>query len=55
MNVPAFSVVAGTPAKIIKYRFSQNQIEQIEKSNWWEYEIDEAKNILSQLKNEIKI
>lgn len=34
-DVPAYAVVAGNPAKIIKYRFSSEIIEKIEKSEWW--------------------
>lgn len=40
-NVPPFAVVAGNPAKIIKYRFSQQVIDQITQSTWWEKDIDE--------------
>lgn len=54
INVPPFAVVAGSPAKIIKYRFSQEQIAKIEKSNWWKFGINEAKDIVSQLQEEIK-
>jgi virginiamycin A acetyltransferase len=42
-NVPPFAVVGGNPAKIIKYRFSQQVIDHITKSAWWEKDIDELK------------
>lgn len=35
-DVPAYAVVAGSPARIIKYRFDEETIEMIEKSKWWE-------------------
>lgn len=35
-DVPPYAVVGGVPAKVIKYRFSQNIIEKIEKSRWWD-------------------
>ncbi|MBW2940879.1 CatB-related O-acetyltransferase [Zhongshania sp. CAU 1632] len=34
-NVPKYAVVAGNPAKIVKYRFPEDVIEQIERTNWW--------------------
>lgn len=34
-NVLPYSVVAGNPAKFIKYRFSIDRIKEIESSQWW--------------------
>jgi serine acetyltransferase len=42
-DVPPFAVVGGNPAKIIKYRFSQDIIDEITKSAWWEKDIEELK------------
>ena len=42
-DVPHFAVVGGNPAKIIKYRFSQDIIDEITKSAWWEKDIEELK------------
>ncbi|MHB8139329.1 MAG: CatB-related O-acetyltransferase [Smithellaceae bacterium] len=42
-DVPPFAVVGGNPAKIIKYRFSQQVIDHITKSAWWKKDIDELK------------
>lgn len=42
-DIPPFAIVGGNPAKIIKYRFSQQIIEQITQSAWWEKDIDEIK------------
>jgi len=36
-NVQAYSVVVGVPAKKIKMRFSDELIERIEKSEWWNW------------------
>ncbi|WP_230545066.1 CatB-related O-acetyltransferase [Mucilaginibacter sp. UR6-11] len=54
-DVPPFAVAVGTPAKVIKYRFTPAQIAAIEDSNWWDYEIDEAKNRVAKLKAEFDI
>lgn len=34
-DVPPYAVVAGNPAKIIKMRFSENEISELEASQWW--------------------
>lgn len=45
-NVPAYAIVGGVPAKIIKYRFSPDIIETLEKSQWWNRSDEEIKKIL---------
>ena len=35
-DVPPYAIVGGVPAKIIKYRFSEEAIEKLEISKWWE-------------------
>ncbi|MGF7038578.1 CatB-related O-acetyltransferase [Mucilaginibacter lappiensis] len=35
-NVEPYSIVGGVPAKHIKYRFEQNQIEYLLNNKWWE-------------------
>ncbi len=47
-DVPPYSIVGGVPAKIIKYRFDENKIKEIEASNWWDW--DEEK-IISNIEN----
>ncbi|WP_000980277.1 CatB-related O-acetyltransferase [Vibrio mimicus] len=34
-DIPAYAVVAGVPAKIIRYRFDAKKKMQIEASKWW--------------------
>jgi len=34
-SVPAYAIVAGTPAKIIKYRFDEGRIQKLLDSKWW--------------------
>lgn len=36
-DVPPYAIVGGVPAKIIKYRFNQEQIEELEKICWWNW------------------
>lgn len=35
-DVPPYAVVAGVPAKIIRYRFDETTIEQLNDSCWWD-------------------
>ena len=34
-DVPPFAVVGGVPAKVLKYRFTQEVIDKIEEIQWW--------------------
>ena len=38
-DVPAYSIVGGNPAKVIKYRFTEEQIGYLLKIKWWTNEI----------------
>jgi len=44
-NVPAYSIVGGVPAKIIKYRFNNAQIESLIKIKWWEFDAERLNDI----------
>ena len=35
-DVPEYAIVAGVPARIVKYRFNPAEIEQLKKIKWWE-------------------
>lgn len=34
-DVPPYSIVGGVPAKVIRYRFSDDIIDKLLKNNWW--------------------
>lgn len=34
-DVPAYAIVGGVPARVIRYRFSRKEIEKIEDTQWW--------------------
>lgn len=36
-DVPPYSIVGGNPAKVIRLRFSENEIESLRKLEWWKY------------------
>jgi virginiamycin A acetyltransferase len=42
-NVPAYAIVGGNPAKIIKYRFSDDIITRLETLGFWSLSNDEIK------------
>ena len=46
-DVPPYAVVAGVPAKIIRYRFTEEQIQALEEVEWWNKTDEELKNNLS--------
>lgn len=37
-DVPPYAIVGGNPAKILKYRLTENQIEKILSIKWWDWE-----------------
>lgn len=39
-DVPPYAIVVGSPAKVIKYRFTESQIEKLMKIQWWNYSED---------------
>ncbi len=43
-DVEPFAIVAGNPARVIRYRFSPEKIAEIVKSKWWEKSIEELQS-----------
>jgi acetyltransferase-like isoleucine patch superfamily enzyme len=39
-DVPAYAIVGGVPAKIIRYRFPPELIERLKRVQWWNYTAD---------------
>ncbi len=39
-DVPPYAIVGGNPARVIKYRFTPDVVEQLLKLQWWEWQID---------------
>lgn len=42
-DVPAYGVVAGVPAKVLKYRFDKEHIDKLEKLKWWDWDYEKMK------------
>lgn len=50
-DVPAFAIVVGNPAKVIKYRFSKKIREALLRIKWWEWTTEEIKKNMDLMKN----
>lgn len=48
-DIPDYAVVAGVPARIIRYRYSQEQIEALNRIKWWEWSDDEIRERFNDL------
>jgi hypothetical protein len=40
-NVPPYAVIVGNPARIVRFRFSKEIINELLASKWWEKDIEE--------------
>jgi acetyltransferase-like isoleucine patch superfamily enzyme len=36
-DVPPYALVAGSPAKVVRYRFAETNIKALQASKWWEF------------------
>lgn len=52
-DVPPYAIVAGCPAKIIKYRFTQDVINKLLEHKWWDWDDEKIRNNSTFFKKEI--
>lgn len=45
-NIPDYAIVAGCPAKVIKYRFDEDTIKKIKASNWYDLSPEQLKKVV---------
>lgn len=45
-DVPPYAIVGGVPARIIRYRFTEERIQKLEDLKWWDYPEEELKKLL---------
>lgn len=50
-DVPPYAIVAGSPARILRYRFSNEKIIEVIASAWWKKDPDEASLVHRQLED----
>ncbi|MDR2309127.1 MAG: CatB-related O-acetyltransferase [Paucimonas sp.] len=44
-DVPPYAVVAGVPARVVRYRYPPEMIERLLASQWWERDIEQLRNL----------
>lgn len=40
-NIPDYAIAVGSPIQIIKYRFNEQQIQKLQKLQWWNFNTEE--------------
>ena len=53
-DIPDYAIVAGSPAKILRYRFDEDTINEINKSHYWELKPQEARKEISLINTRLK-
>lgn len=48
-DVPQYAIVGGNPAKIIGYRFSEEQIRELVKIKWWNWSREKVNDLVDKL------
>ena len=48
-DIPDYAIVAGSPAKIIRYRFDEEIITEIKNTHYWELRPHEARQIINKI------
>ena len=43
-DIEPYSIVAGNPARLIRKRFTQDQIDSLEEMSWWKFPIEKIKS-----------
>lgn len=52
-DVPPYAIVVGSPAKVIKYRFTPEEIEIINQTRYWELPPRDARKVLAIVKEKL--
>lgn len=45
-DIPPYAIAVGVPAKVIRYRFTEEEIEQLLTKKWWESDVEEIKSMV---------
>ncbi|KAA1396090.1 CatB-related O-acetyltransferase [Aeromicrobium ginsengisoli] len=48
-DVPPYAIVGGNPAKLIRYRFTPEQIEALLEIKWWDWPLEEVREAVPML------
>ena len=44
-DIEPYAIYAGNPAHFLRWRFSEDTINRIQKSHWWQYDLDHLKQL----------
>ncbi len=50
-DVPPYAIVAGNPARLIRYRFDEETVEKLQKSKWWTFSDKKLQKVGSLMDN----
>ena len=53
-DVPPYAIVGGVPAKIIRYRFSEDVIAKLQELKWWDWPEEKLKENIGMFQKEIE-
>ena len=48
-DVPSYAIVAGVPAKVVRYRFTPEKIRQLEQTQWWLWSLSDIRDRMNEL------
>jgi virginiamycin A acetyltransferase len=54
-TVPPYAVVTGNPARVVRYRFSENKIQELLEEKWWLKSIDELSHDMDSFQKPIEV
>lgn len=44
-DIPSYAVAVGVPAEVVRYRFDDDTVDNLQKMDWWNWEEERLKNI----------
>ena len=44
-DIPSYAVAVGCPIRVIRYRFSENQIESLKRIKWWDFDEEKLQEV----------
>lgn len=53
--IPPYAIVGGSPAKVIKYRFTEEEINLLQQMKWWDWELEKLNKVKSVFLQELNV
>lgn len=54
-NLPPYAIAVGNPARIVRYRFSNEEIGALMESRWWEKSIEQIRPNIAEFQRSLKL